>query len=55
MGEELTVVDRTYVDLLLRLVSLIANMWTVPLSLETHRKDESALKLILKKHGKCVS
>ena len=40
-------VINTYEDLLLRLVSLIANMWTVPLSLEAHRNAESALNVIL--------
>ena len=39
-----------YVDRLLRLVSLMANICTVPLSLDTHRKLESWLKLILKQN-----
>jgi len=37
----------TYEDRLLRLESLSANMWTVPLSLDEHRKAESALNVIL--------
>ena len=38
----------TYLDFLLSLGSLMANMWTVPLSLEQQRNAESRLKLILK-------
>ena len=38
---------RSYEDLLFRCESLIANMCTVPLSLDTQRNEESWLKLIL--------
>ena len=41
-----------YVDLRLRLWSLTANMWTVPLSLDAHRNEESWLNDILSKHTK---
>ena len=37
----------TYDDRLFRLVSLIANMCTVPLSLDAHRNAESALNVML--------
>jgi len=38
---------QTYLDFLLRLWSLMAKIWTVPLSLEQHKKAESRLKLML--------
>lgn len=39
----------SYAERRLSLVSLRAKMWTVPLSLEAHRKEESWLKLMLKR------
>ena len=41
----------THVERRLRFVSLMAKMCTVPLSLDTHRNDESALKFILQSTG----
>lgn len=37
----------THAERRLRRVSLRAKIWTVPLSLEAHRKEESWLKLML--------
>lgn len=42
----------SYAERRLSLVSFRAKMWTVPLSLEAHRKDESWLKLMLEKRNK---
>lgn len=38
----------THAERRLRRVSLRAKIWTVPLSLDAHRKEESWLKLMLK-------
>lgn len=42
----------SYAERRFSLVSLSAKMWTVPLSLEAHRKEESWLKLMLDRANK---
>lgn len=45
----------THAERRLRRVSLRAKIWTVPLSLEAHRKEESWLKLILEERPAMMS
>lgn len=47
MGTQQNGAGDTYAERRLRRVSLRAKIWTVPLSLEAHRKEESWLKLML--------